>query len=194
MVIHSTKKDNYIIAPIDCEMQQEVIVRTHYFIELGSKLLKKKFSFIPVIFDLSGKVAGMYKWKKLSTKTSDDLGVIRYNPWIFAKYYKENFTTTIPHEVAHYLARCLHADHKLRPHGLEWRSIMHAFEANNNVTASFDMSGIPCRKSKKFRYLCDCMTHYLGTLRHNKCSRHQAEYLCRLCHTKLVFTSGSGCD
>ena len=194
MVIHSTKKDTDIIAPIDCEMQQEVIVRTHYFIELGSKLLKKKFSFVPIIFDLSGRAAGMYKWKNLGITNPNDLGVIRYNPWIFAKYYKENFTTTVPHEVAHYLVRCLHADHKFMPHGLEWKSIMHAFGADNNVTASFDMSGIPCRKSKKFRYYCDCMAHHLGAFRHNKRSRHEAKYLCRLCHTELVAANGSSCD
>ena len=183
----SLKKTKDIITPISWKMQQDVIKHTYHYIQTGSQLFNKKFDLIPVLFNLSGRSAGMYRWKSLAVNKKDKLGIIRYNPWIFAKHYEENFMTTVPHEVAHYLVRCIYGK-KLRPHGQEWKSIMQHFGANNAVTVDFDMKGIPTRKSRKFIYRCSCMTHQLGIRRHNKCSNNQASYFCTKCYAKLNFS------
>ena len=180
----SVKKANDIIAPIDWKMQRDVIKHTYHYIQIGSQLFNKKFDLIPVLFNLSGRSAGMYRWKSSAMNKKDKLGLIRYNPWIFAKHYEENFMVTVPHEVAHYLARCIYGN-KLKPHGPEWKAIMENFGANNTVTINFNMEGIPTRRYRKFKYYCSCMIHQLGIRRHNKCLNNQASYLCTICHSKL---------
>ena len=184
MNISSTKIDPAIITPIDDLRQSQVVGHTRNFIELGSKYFNQKFSMIPVVFDLKGRIAGMYKWQS-STRKQEKSRKIRYNPWLFAKYYEENLAITVPHEVAHYLVNCLHQPRKVKPHGSEWKAIMQIFGADSSVTADFDMTGIPCYSHRRFEYTCDCKTHQLSTYRHNKCVRDQACYLCRYCHAKL---------
>ena len=186
-----TQTASPIINPIDDQKQHQVIEHTRHYIKLGSKLFDQSFNLIPVVFDLRGRAAGMYKWKAAWVKSHDKLGIIRYNPWIFAKYYEESLAVTIPHEVAHYLVRCMYGIDMVRPHGFEWKNVMKAFGVDDSVTANFDMTGVPCRKHKKFEYVCDCRIHQLSTLRHRKCSTGEACYYCRRCRTSLTSTHRS---
>ena len=96
----SLKKTKDIIAPISWKMQQDVIKHTYYYIQIGSQLFNKKFDLIPVLFNLSGRSAGMYRWKSLAANKKDKLGIISYNPWNVEKHYEENFMTNDTHEVA----------------------------------------------------------------------------------------------
>ena len=191
---------NYVI-PINEAQQCEVIEQTEHFIRLGSKLFGHDFSVIPVAFDLRGRTAGMYKVKeRVGASTKNKKGrwgwfsyegkqryrEIRYNPWIFAKYYQENLTVTVPHEVAHYLVDCLHhRSRRVRPHGSEWKAVMDAFGVDDGVTANFDLVGIPTRQHRQFEYRCDCKTHQLGSRRHHKVLNREASYLCRYCGVTL---------
>ncbi|MAD58474.1 MAG: metallopeptidase (SprT family) [Porticoccus sp.] len=181
-----TIKSSNMITPIGSNKQQDVINHTNHYIEIGSQLFNIKFDLIPILFDLSGRCAGMYKWKTSPVDEKENLGVIRYNPWIFAKYYEENFIKTVPHEAAHYLARMIYGD-KLRPHGLEWKVIMRYFGADTAVSADFDMNGIPIRKSRKYKYYCNCMTYQLGIRRHNRYLNNETNYYCNICRSKLNF-------
>tara|TARA_B110000503_G_scaffold2295_1_gene3041 strand:+ start:14595 stop:15173 length:579 start_codon:yes stop_codon:yes gene_type:complete len=185
MNVSSAKIDFVIITPIGDSRQNQVIGHTRHFIELGSKYFNQNFDMIPVAFDLKGRTAGMYKWQSSSIGKQEKSRKIRYNPWIFAKYYEENLAVTVPHEVAHYLVSCLHQPRKVKPHGLEWKAVMQLFGADSSVTADFDMTGIPCYRHRRFEYICDCKIHQLGAYRHNKCLRGQACYLCRYCHARL---------
>lgn len=187
---------DYVI-PISESQQREVIEQTKHFIQRGSALFRHDFAAIPVAFDLRGRAAGMYKvtgrekgwaWGKGGGKARNRQ--IRYNPWIFAKYYEENLTVTVPHEVAHYLVDCLHGLNRgslrrLRPHGAEWKAVMDAFGVDSSVTAKFDLVGIPTRQHQQFKYRCDCKTHQIGIRRHNKVLRGEASYLCRHCGDAL---------
>ena len=64
----SLEKTKNIITPIDWKMQQDVIKHTYHYIQIGTKLFNKKFDLIPVLFNLSGRSAGMYRWKSLAVK------------------------------------------------------------------------------------------------------------------------------
>lgn len=187
---------DYVI-PISETQQREVIAQTEYFIRCGTELFRQDFAVIPVAFDLRGRTAGMYKvtgrekgwaWSKGGDKPKNRQ--IRYNPWIFAKYYEENLTVTVPHEVAHYLVDCLYGLNRgglrgVRPHGAEWKAVMDAFGVDSSVTAKFDLVGIPSRQYQQFDYRCDCKTHQIGIRRHNKVLRGEANYLCRHCGDAL---------
>ncbi len=111
--------------------------------------------------------------------------VIRFNPWIFAKYYEDNLATTVPHEVAHYLTDCLYGLGRIRPHGHEWRDVMAVFGADPSVTAKYSLAGVPHRRQCRYTYLCGCRSHELSATRHNRIRRRRMSYQCRYCGETL---------
>lgn len=176
------------VTPIGDEKQREVIDRTEHYIHLGGELLSQKFDRIPVYFDLKGRTAGMYKVVGSGRRVQRQ---IRYNPWIFAKYYENNLNVTVPHEVAHYLVDCVHnskwkGSRRVRPHGVEWKSVMAAFGVDSRVTSNFDLEGVPQRQMRQFLYRCGCKDHSLSVRRHNKVHRREASYRCRHCGEVLA--------
>jgi len=166
--------------PISPSLQEQVIKETNHFIKSAEDYFSRSFPIIPVLFDLSGKSAGMYRVKAGQR-------VIRYNPYVFSKYFDDNFSETIPHEVAHYITDVLFGLKRIRPHGNEWKSVMQVFGVAANRTANYDLSGLPVRNYKKFIYHCGCQNYELTSRRHNKILRGSGQYLCRDCGGKLLF-------
>jgi len=58
-------------------------------------------------------------------------------------------------------------------------------EVEPKVTGDYDLSGIPVKQQRHFAYVCDCMTHQLTTVRHNKITMGKANYFCRKCDGQL---------
>lgn len=170
------------IEPVHTEQKEEVIAATESCIFQVSNKLEYSFAPISVKFDLKGRAAGMYKVKRTER-------VIRYNPYIFAKYYEENLKTTVPHEVAHYVVDVLYGIRKTLPHGKEWRNIMAILNADPSVTCQFDLNGIPTRHYKHFAYVCVCRTHQFTRIRHNRALKG-VRYHCRKCKQQLVYANG----
>ena len=71
-----------MIEPISDIQKTHVEAATTSYIKLSAGLYDRKFDPIPVHFDLKGKCAGMYEVKGRFQR-------IRYNPWLFAKYYED---------------------------------------------------------------------------------------------------------
>lgn len=158
--------------------QHEVIKTTNQYIDLAAEKLDLPLDSIPVKFDLRGRMAGMYKIK-------DAHRWIRYNPYVFARYFSENLATTVPHEVAHYVVDKQFGFGYAKPHGKEWKAIMALFEAKADVTCNFDMTGLPRRSYRKVAYQCACRIHQLTHIRHNRVQRGY-RYFCRHCKEALV--------
>ncbi len=173
-----------MIEPIGSAEQQRVIDETSRYISMAENLYRRQFPLVPVHFDLSGSSAGMFKIKGRES-------FIRYNPWLFAKYFEDNFTSTIPHEVAHYIVHRLYGMHRVRPHGPEWKAVMADFDADDRVTGDFDLEGIPSRQHRRFSYQCDCREHSVTTRRHNAVQQGRARYACRLCNGELLYSGDS---
>jgi SprT protein len=171
------------IEPINHRQQYQVRTSTDDAIVRAGDLFDRKFPLIPVHFDLKGRAAGMYK-------VHNDDRVIRYNPYIFAKYFDDNLATTVPHEVAHYVVDRLFGAARVRPHGNEWKQVMLALGAEPCVTGHYDLSGIPVRKQKRHRYQCDCAVHQISSARHNKILQGSAHYFCRKCKSPIEPASG----
>ncbi len=170
------------VIPIQTDQQEQIIAATEAYIVQASIKLDHTFEPIPVMFDLKGRAAGMYKVNKTRR-------VIRYNPYIFAKYFTENLTATVPHEVAHYIVDVLFGMKETQPHGKEWRSVMAMFNADASVTCCFDLDGIPTRRYQRFDYSCLCRTHQLTCIRHNRALKG-VRYHCRRCKQELVASVG----
>jgi len=178
---------NQIILPLSTEQQQRVIDQTHVYIKQAAELFCVKIKPLEVSFNLKGRSAGMYRVKHQRNRffISHQKREIRYNPYIFSKYFEDNVTTTIPHEVAHYISDVVYGLKNIRPHGQEWKKIMQFFGADASVRASYDLSGIPLKKQNYYTYYCDCREHQLTSIRHNKIKKHHYQYLCNYCKQVL---------
>ena len=168
-----------MIEPITDLQMRQVEVATERCVEKASQLYGQRFDAITVHFDLKGKCAGMYQVKGRNRR-------IRYNPWLFAKYFEDSISDTVTHEVAHYVVDCLYGLRRVKPHGVEWKSVMVELGAEPKATGSYDLTGIPVRQYTKFAYKCACRTHQLTSLRHKKILYKRAQYRCQYCHGFLV--------
>lgn len=134
---------------------------------------------IPVRFDLQGRAAGMYRVQGRES-------IIRYNPYIFARYFEHGIGVTVPHEVAHYITDRVWGMKRVRPHGPEWCSVMQTFGVEPSASARFDLEGLPVRRQRRYDYRCECDTHRLSSCRHNRVIAGSARYHCRRCGAALV--------
>ncbi|HFC53981.1 MAG TPA: metallopeptidase (SprT family) [Gammaproteobacteria bacterium] len=167
------------IQPITPDQRRVVCETTSRYLELAGELFHIELAPILVEFDLEGRSAGMYR-NRYGRRT------IRYNAYLFAKYFADNLATTVPHEVAHYAADVLYGAHRIKPHGVEWQGIMRALGAEPRATGRYDLEGVPVRRQRRFGYRCRCGTHWLSATRHNRVLRRNGSYLCRRCGAELV--------
>jgi SprT protein len=179
---HSTS----YISPLSAEQQQIVIDETISYIKQAIDLFNIRDKAVDIIFDLKGRSAGMYRVKiNRGLVFSRQQRAIRYNPYIFSKYFDDNFATTIPHEVAHYVTDIIYGLKNIKPHGREWKEVMDAFGANASVTADYDLAGLPLKRQAVFTYQCACREHQLSATRHNKITKRRYQYTCNYCKHPL---------
>jgi len=169
-----------MIQPITQSQQQRVIDHSMDVLLNASVLLKKNFKPLPILFDLKGKAAGMYCRRGGKCW-------IRFNPYIFAKYFVDNLENTVTHEIAHYVVDIVYGKHRVRPHGKEWVEVMQLLGVDPQRTCEYDLEGIPTKVHQLFEYVCGCRQHQLGSRRHKKIERGQAQYFCKQCQQKLAF-------
>lgn len=172
--------ETIVIEPIGLDLRQQVLERTEWYIASAEEVLARSFERIPVLFDLKGTTAGMFRAHGRARE-------IRYNPWVFAKYWDVNLESTVPHEVAHYIVHEVYGAGRVRPHGEEWQALMHYFDADPEVTFKLDLADVPQRRQRTHPYRCDCRDHQVSTTRHNRISKGSGQYLCRYCNGRLVY-------
>ncbi len=177
-----TDSDSSVIQPITTQQRQQVIDHTQICIEQAAGLFGKKFKLIDTLFDLTGRNAGMYR-------VQGKQRWIRYNPYIFSRYFNDSLATTVPHEVAHYIADCLYGLKNIRPHGNEWKMVMQQFGVKAEVTGNYDLQGIPQRRQKRYSYQCGCRQHEISRVRHRRIIRKQARYYCKHCKQPIRIAS-----
>lgn len=178
MFCHFEMIEDALIEPISPQQQQRVVDITHAYVMRAESLFNRTFTSIPVLFDLKGRAAGMYRVKRGQRE-------IRYNPYLFAKYYDDNLATTIPHEVAHYVTDVVYGLSTIRPHGEEWRAVMQMFGADASRTCRYDLDGIPVRRLQRHAYRCGCEVYKLTARRHRRIQSGRTRYFCRNCGAEL---------
>ena len=172
------------IEPISFKRQQKVREKAHKITRSAAQKLGQVIIDPEVVFDLSGRSAGMCCGR-------DDHFWIRFNPYIFAKYYESNVRDTVPHEVAHYLVARVFNGQRLQPHGREWAAMMKLLGAKPERTHNYDLEGVPVKRQRRHLYHCGCTEHQLSSTRHNRVLRTRQSYLCRLCGNPLVYGNRS---
>jgi len=169
-----------VVQPIGLAEREQVKEATESYIRRAEGLFDRGLDRVPVLFDLKGRTAGMFK-------TIGERRLIRYNPWIFSKYFEENLRDTVPHEVAHFVVHEVYPRRGVKPHGLEWQDLMAHFGADPGVTFDMDLEGVPQRRQTTHRYHCGCQIHEVSTTRHNRAQRRRIRYHCLTCDGSLVY-------
>ena len=149
-------------------------------LEKAEKIYKRKFDEITTVFNLKGKTAGMFCFKKFTTVTSSMK--FRFNVEMAKLNTKKSTKDTVVHEVGHYIARVLANGDYIKPHGKEWKTVMNKLGGNPKRCHSLKIA--PSSR-KSFSYKCDCMTHEVSTCIHNKILRGQKR-VCKKCNQQLV--------
>ena len=144
--LHWIQESYNVVQPIGDAERHQVEQMTEEYIRRAEELFGQRFARVPVLFDLTGRTAGMFK---VVGKRS----LIRYNPWIFGKYFEENLRDTVPHEVAHYIVHEVYPRRGIKPHGYQWKSLMAQFGADPGVTFELDLAGVPIPPSVDGRSL-----------------------------------------
>ena len=127
-----------------------------------------------ISYDLRGQAAGQANYRQ---------NKIRFNLDLLEKYTHEFVEQTVPHEFAHLVAYQKFG-RRIKPHGLEWKSVMIAFGVKPTRTHSFKVT--PSRRLKRFLYRCEChgSSYELTSIRHNRIQRGNL-YLCKKCQSPL---------
>jgi SprT protein len=174
------EESSNVVQPIGKAEQSQVRQATEYYIRRAEELFDRRIDRVPVQFDLKGRTAGMFKY-------IGERRLIRYNPWIFGKYFEENLRDTVPHEVAHFVVHEVYPRRGVKPHGAQWQDLMGQFGADPEVTFDLDLEGIPQRSQKTYRYHCGCQVHEVSTTRHNRVQKRRVNYHCVTCDGCLVY-------
>ncbi len=159
------------------EIAQLGISETQRLLHLATGHYNTSLPEVEIRFDLTGRAAGMIVFPPMGK------AVIRYN-WVLLCENSEPFIQqTVPHEVAHLVARTLYGS-KIRPHGREWQEVMAFFGADVQRCHQFDTSRSARRRLQRFTYHCSCTTHQLTSIRHRRALAGQV-YRCRACGNAL---------
>ena len=128
-------------------------------------------------FDLKGKAAGMVVFPP------GEKPYIRFNPGLLMLNQAHFLAQTLPHEVAHLVARRLYGAN-IRPHGDEWKQVMAFYGADPIRCHNYELGNSCTRKIRRFTYRCGCRQHQLTAIRHNRILKGQA-YFCKFCGESL---------
>lgn len=168
------------MSELTATQQQEVIAVTKEWIDKANSLWKLKLEPLEIRFDLGGATWGHYVRR-------GDHRYLRYNPIIFALNYTASLAETIPHEVAHYVVDMTNPTRRVKPHGVEWKKVMHSFGFEKpSVTHKLDLSAVPRRRQQRFTYRCNCGTLELSATRHYRIQRNGMHYRCRKCDSEIT--------
>jgi len=130
-------------------------------------------------FDLRGTSAGETRLDACGNCT------IRYHPVLLLRHGEYFVAQTVPHETAHYLVFRCHG-RRVKPHGAEWRALMHHFGAEPRRCHDYAVADLTARQLQRFAYRCHCRVYYLTIIRHQRVGRG-ARYVCRHCGAPLRF-------
>ena len=122
----------------------------------------------------------------LAGKAHLQRGYLQFNATLLRGNQEHFLVQTVGHEVAHLVVWALYGV-RVKPHGVEWKTVMRVFGLETRATHDYDVSGLR-RARSPFVYRCGCPGElYLGGLRHKRVARG-VTYFCRRCHTRIAFS------
>lgn len=136
---------------------RDVVERTvRHYVALANNFWDNRGVYVDmphIRYDLKGKVAGK------ATLGSYGMCFITLNPGLLINNLKDYIDNTIPHEVAHIVARRVYG--RVKPHGNEWKHVMAVFGVKAERCHEYDMNapGVVKRQMKRYDFGCGCEGH-----------------------------------
>jgi SprT protein len=162
------------------EMQIDTREAVAFFIDLATEIYDKDFEMPSVQFDLRGCTAGMaycQSWR------------LRFNNVLLSENYEDMLENTVPHEVAHLVARAI-SPYRIKPHGNEWKAVMRAFGRKPERCHSYDVENARVRRrSRRERVQMRCggcgQSISVGPIQYKKMMTGRANYRTKCCRAEL---------
>jgi len=176
----------------DIELKQMVLQRVVELITLfhnswygNSSLYFQQDIEIPTIkYTKRGKCSGCVTYVGDNASFNFNMTLLRENTEKF-------IAQTVAHEVSHYCVWLfyghLYSKGRRIIHGREWEKVMVFFGASPNRCHGFNTDNCTRKQLKQFTYKCNCTTHKLTSIRHNKIIKGKGSYVCKTCNGRLVF-------
>jgi len=158
-------------------MFERVVSETHRLLNQAEKDSGRAMPQPEIQFNLQGQSAGQVRFQKKHPP------LIRFNPELLSENQDAFLAQTVPHEVAHIVARTLFGA-RIQPHGQEWKNVMLQLGAKIQRCHNFDTRNTKARQLRLFDYQCNCRSHQLTSIRHNRVAQGR-RYYCRSCNQIL---------
>ena len=156
-------------------LNQLAIDKTYEWIAKANAMYGINIPHVPVDFKLRGTTAGKARCSVYQPR-------IQYQPVILSENPDTFIKRTVPHEVAHIVVVYLYGN-GVKPHGREWKSVMHRFGVDSSRCHSYDVSTVRQKRSSlnhQYAYDCGCKTYQLTIIRHRRILKG-AQYRCNKC-------------
>jgi SprT protein len=111
-----------------------------------------------VVYDTQGRTAG---WSRFNSETGD--GELDINPILFNENVERVLNQTIPHELAHFVAKMVFG-RGIKPHGYEWKRVMRLFGKKPTRCHNMDTTTVQSLRKKSQRTLVTCKCPTCGGL------------------------------
>jgi len=139
-------------------------------------------------FTKRGGIAG---WCSYHESASDHWASLNFNPTLMKENW-DKFDQTVVHEVAHFCVFLMKGVIRSRAgnvthHGTDWKRMMSFFGVTAERCHSYNTTSSVTRRVKRYSYKCDCMTHEVSSIIHNRMVEKGRRYHCRSCKSYIVF-------
>ncbi|WP_229804987.1 SprT family zinc-dependent metalloprotease [Alteromonas halophila] len=172
----SVRFSNIATYDLTPELRRQVQLRVVQCYKRAEDYFGQAFRTPEITFRRSGKNAGTAFLQQ---------NRLNFHPLLLRDNVSAFLEDVIPHEVSHLLV--WHRFGKVKPHGMQWRTIMQdVFNCSPTTTHSFDTSIL---ERDEFAYQCHCDTVMLSKRRHNTVLKG-GNYRCMKCKQLLQRLAG----
>lgn len=163
--------------PKDLQARVDAVVKNTY--EVLELSYDRTFERPTILYDLKGHTAGQAFYNTNTIRLNLD---ILTDP----RYQEDMLDDTIPHEIAHLVARNLYGA-RIKPHGVEWRMVMRRIGLTPTRCHNYDT--VPARRRRRqprnHAYDCGCRIHKVTALLHKRIQSGQ-QRICRICGNSIT--------
>lgn len=158
------------------ELETLARAETKRYFDIARKLFNVEIPDVPVLFNIkSASIAGQACYAPLR---------IRYNTPMMVLNGMDFINRTIPHEVAHIVAKIVYG--RCQKHNANWRRV-YVMIGGTNVSRchNYDTTGLVGKNKTSYEYRCGCQTHSVGPKIHKNIQAGRS-YTCRKCRHQLT--------
>lgn len=165
-------------------------MKPNQVIDLVKELCDKaNVPFIESNFNLKGNWAGCFRPSTVKGDCTLDFNevLMQENP--------DDFRTTVIHEVAHWVrwvragyAQDMRKGGSRDVHGVKWKNVMKELGIEDPKTYHTFNTDSVVKKQRRWAYQCDCTTHEVATVTHNRIQNGEKEYSCNSCGKDIQYS------